>query len=47
MPFDERTWSSDALAAPSLGLPARALHNYAVAATPSGFVALGGGTIGD
>ena len=34
------------LKAPSLGLPTRALHNYAVAATPSGFVALGGGTIG-
>ena len=42
-PFRAETWLNDTLASRSLGLPPAMVNNYAVAKTPWGFAAIGGG----
>ena len=45
-PFRAETWLNDTLSADSAGLPSASLNNYAIAETPSGFIAIGGGVKG-
>ena len=46
-PFRPSTWLNDTLySARSAGLPSATLNNYAIAETPSGFIAVGGGVMG-
>ena len=44
-PFREESWLNDTLASRSLGLPPAMVNNYAVAKTPYGFAAIGGGEL--
>ena len=45
-PFREESWLNDTLNSPrSLGLPPAMVNNYAVAKTPWGFAAIGGGEL--
>ena len=44
-PFRAVSWLNDTLASRSLGLPPTMVNNYAVAKTPWGFAAIGGGEL--
>ena len=44
-PFRAESWLNDTLTSRSLGLPPAMVNNYAVAKTPWGFAAIGGGEL--